>query len=100
MFKYDNFRSGHTILLLITNGSFQFFFSELKCDIALGNALSIHNTQLLNTYSRIDPRVRELVYIIKHWAKCRDINSPSHHTLSSYGYVLLLIHFLQVSECL
>lgn len=54
------------------------------------------NTKLLRTYGSIDPRVRNLVFLIKHWAKNRHLNSPSDGTLSSYGFILLLIHFLQV----
>ena len=69
----------------------------LECDITFHNSLAIQNTALLRTYSEIDPRVRIVAYIVKHWAKSRHINSPGDGTLSSYGYILLLIHFLQVS---
>eukprot|EP01034_Spumella_vulgaris_P022509 gene22509-28638_t len=69
--------------------------SGLSCDIALGNNLAVHNTYLLHTYSEIDVRVRELVYLVKYWAKQRDINTPSNGSLSSYGYALMVIHFLQ-----
>eukprot|EP01038_Epipyxis_sp_PR26KG_P004379 gene4379-6194_t len=67
----------------------------LECDISLNNPLAVRNTQLLRTYSRIDPRVQSLAFIIKHWAKNRYMNSPGDGTLSSYGYILCLIHFLQ-----
>ena len=39
----------------------------LECDICLNNLLAVHNTQLLRTYGRADPRVRPLAYVIKHW---------------------------------
>lgn len=42
----------------------------------------------------IDPRLRILVLLIKVWAKQRNINNPYRGTLSSYGFVLLVIHFL------
>ena len=42
-----------------------------------------------------DPRLRPLAYAIKRWARARRINCPGEGTLSSYGYLLLLIHFLQ-----
>ena len=69
--------------------------SGLDCDIAFNNPLAIWNTKLLKTYSEIDGRVLELAFIIKHWAKQRHINSPGEGTLSSYGYIICLIHFLQ-----
>lgn len=70
--------------------------SGLDCDISFNNPLAIRNTLLLASYSAIDIRVRELAFIIKYWAKQRYINNPQDGTLSSYGYILCLIHFLQV----
>lgn len=32
---------------------------------------------------------------MKHWAKCRQVNSPHNSSFSSYTWVLLVIHFLQ-----
>lgn len=69
-----------------------------ECDISLKNPLALRNTALLRTYSLIDPRVRSLAFIIKHWAKARHLNSPGNGTLSSYGYVLCMLHFLQVID--
>lgn len=69
--------------------------SGLECDISFNNPLALCNTRLLRTYSEVDPRVRPLVYIIKNWAKTRQINSPGDGTLSSYGYIMCLLHFLQ-----
>ena len=70
----------------------------IDCDISFNNPLAIRNTDLLATYSRIDDRVRILAFAIKYWAKRREINSPLNGTLSSYGYLLCLIHFLQCRE--
>jgi terminal uridylyltransferase len=70
----------------------------IDCDISFNNPLAICNTELLATYSLIDDRVRALAFAIKHWAKRREINSPQNGTLSSYGYLLCLIHFLQTKD--
>ena len=67
----------------------------LDCDICINNRLALRNTALLKTYSLVDPRVKVLAAVVKRWSKQRGINSPPDHTLSSYGYLLLLIHFLQ-----
>lgn len=37
----------------------------------------------------------KLIRFVKRWAKARGINNPSEHTLSSYGYILMVINFLQ-----
>jgi len=68
--------------------------SIIECDISMQNPLACINTSLLQSYSTISPKVRILAAILKRWAKRRGINDPSSHTLSSYGYILMLIHFL------
>lgn len=66
----------------------------IQCDINFSNHLALHNTQLLRCYSHCDPRVRPMVLFIKAWTQKRKINSPYHGTLSSYGYVLMVLHYL------
>ncbi|KAH9986209.1 hypothetical protein BJV74DRAFT_775069, partial [Russula compacta] len=67
----------------------------IACDIGFENRLALENTRLLYCYAMIDPtRVRTLVLFLKVWCKRRKINSPYQGTLSSYGYVLLVIYFL------
>ncbi|KAI9887652.1 MAG: hypothetical protein M1823_000516 [Watsoniomyces obsoletus] len=66
----------------------------IQCDINFSNHLAIHNTQLLRCYDQCDARVKPMVLAVKAWAKAREINSAYHGTLSSYGYVLMVLHFL------
>jgi terminal uridylyltransferase len=66
----------------------------IQCDINFSNLLALYNTALLRCYSYSDPRVCPMVIFVKAWAKKRKINSPYHGTLSSYGYVLLVLHYL------
>jgi terminal uridylyltransferase len=49
---------------------------------------------LLREYCLFDPRVAQVGVFVKSWAKIRDINTPYYGTLSSYGYVLMVLHFL------
>merc|ERR1711871_756890 len=72
--------------------------TKLECDISLQNPLAVHNTGLLATYANCDSRVREVAYALKRWVKARNINSPSDGTLSSYGYIIMLLHYLQRSK--
>ncbi|PIN04400.1 Polynucleotide adenylyltransferase [Handroanthus impetiginosus] len=67
----------------------------ISCDICINNALAVVNTKLLRDYAQIDVRLRELVFIIKHWAKSRRVNETYQGTLSSYAYALMCINFLQ-----
>ncbi|KAI8612825.1 hypothetical protein BC830DRAFT_529272 [Chytriomyces sp. MP71] len=68
----------------------------IRCDIGFQSSLVMYNTRLLKSYSQIDPRFRELVFIVKYWSKQRNINEPYFGTLSSYCFVLMVIHFLQI----
>ncbi|KAE8722169.1 putative carboxylesterase 9-like [Hibiscus syriacus] len=67
----------------------------ISCDICINNVLAVINTKLLRDYAKIDARVRQLAFIVKHWAKSRGVNETYRGTLSSYAYVLMCIHFLQ-----
>jgi DNA polymerase sigma len=69
--------------------------SGLNCDVCVNNILAVYNTRLLRTYALLDIRCAQLIYLIKYWASMREINQPYLGTLSSYSYVLLVIHYLQ-----
>lgn len=66
----------------------------IKCDVNFSNSVAVHNTRLLREYCLYDPRVAQVGVFIKTWAKTRDINTPYWGTLSSYGYVLMVLHYL------
>ncbi|XP_039016960.1 UTP:RNA uridylyltransferase 1-like [Hibiscus syriacus] len=67
----------------------------ISCDICINNVLAVVNTKLLRDYAKIDARLRQLAFVVKHWAKSRGVNETYRGTLSSYAYVLMCIHFLQ-----
>ncbi|RLN98346.1 hypothetical protein BBJ28_00012301 [Nothophytophthora sp. Chile5] len=67
----------------------------IECDLCVENRLAQRNTSLLRAYASADPRVRVLAYVLKRFVKQRRMNCAAEGTLSSYGYLLLLIHFLQ-----
>ncbi|KAL8935605.1 MAG: hypothetical protein Q9216_005341 [Gyalolechia sp. 2 TL-2023] len=66
----------------------------MQCDIIFSNPLAIHNSAMLRCYNLSDSRVKPMVLFVKAWARRRKINSPYHGTLSSYGYVLMVLHYL------
>jgi DNA polymerase sigma len=47
---------------------------KLAADMNVNNILALENTRMIKTYVRIDPRVRPLAMIIKHWTKQRILN--------------------------
>ncbi|KAI8890721.1 hypothetical protein K501DRAFT_328309 [Backusella circina FSU 941] len=69
---------------------------QLSCDINVNNTLALQNTKMVKTYVALDPRVRPLIMIIKHWTKQRLLNDAANGgTLSSYTWTCMIINFLQ-----
>ena len=66
-----------------------------KVDVTINNQLPLINTQLIQCYAAIDERLKQLIFIVKHWAKRRLINDAYRGTLSSYAYVMLCIFIAQ-----
>lgn len=67
----------------------------IAVDLSVCNPLALQNTRLQRYYSKIDERVRTLLFTLKHWAKSRQIKDASRCTLSSYALTLMLLFYLQ-----
>lgn len=71
----------------------------LACDMNVNNAAAIENTRLIRTYVEVDPRVRPLAMVVKYWTRKRILNDAGlGGTLSSYTWISLLIHYLQMRQ--
>ncbi|CCI39703.1 unnamed protein product [Albugo candida] len=68
---------------------------QIACDLCVGGVHILLNTAMMRYYGELDRRVRPLAFAVKYWAKSRGINDSSNGTLSSYGYCLLVIFYLQ-----
>ncbi|KAL8823952.1 MAG: hypothetical protein Q9191_005416 [Dirinaria sp. TL-2023a] len=69
---------------------------QLACDMNVNNTLALENTRMIKTYVEIDPRVRPLAMIIKHWTRRRILNDAAlGGTLSSYTWICMILSFLQ-----
>lgn len=68
---------------------------ELACDLGINNLLACKNSELIRDYMSLDTRARDMCLLVKHWARARKINDPYRGTLSSYCYVMMVIHYLQ-----
>jgi len=69
--------------------------NNFEGDISLENIFAPANTRLLRTYVDIDPRVKILGLFLKTVMKMCDLNDAANGGLSSYGFSVLLIHYLQ-----
>ena len=87
-YTLSKIESARVPILIVKKGN-------VEINLSFNHQVVIHNSELLKAYSSISPRVRELVVLVKFWAKQREINDSLQGSLSSYSYVLLVIGFLQ-----
>ena len=87
-FTLSKIESARVPILIVKKG-------EIEVNLSFNHLVVIHNSALLHAYNSISPKVRELVVLVKHWAKQRELNDSLQGTLSSYSYVLLVISYLQ-----
>lgn len=67
----------------------------IDVDVTINNLLPLRNTELLRAYASIDRRMRDFIFIIKHWAKQRQIADAYLSTLSPYAWVLMAVFVAQ-----
>ncbi|GFR16160.1 terminal uridylyltransferase 7 [Trichonephila clavata] len=74
---------------------FHYIAKNWNCDLSFYNVLAVHNSILLHKYSLMDERCKILGYCLKLLAKKANIADGASRTLSSYSYILMVIHYLQ-----
>lgn len=57
----------------------------------VNNTMALENTKMIRTYVAIDPRVRPLAMIIKHWTKQRTLNDAGNEMLHM-SFICLSTH--------
>ncbi|KAK2950709.1 putative terminal uridylyltransferase 7 [Blattamonas nauphoetae] len=69
--------------------------TKVSFDIVASNYLGVQNSRLIRTYTECDERVRLFLLLVKRWAKGWGIGDASQRTLSSYGWNLICLSYLQ-----
>lgn len=72
--------------------------SQISCDISVCNFLGQTKSRIFLWITEIDERFRDMVLLVKEWAKSKDINNPKTGTLNSYSLSLLVIFHFQTCE--
>jgi len=62
-------------------------------DVVLNNNIALRNSLLLAAYAA-EPRARQIMLLVKAWAKQRRLNEAPNGTPSSYCHSLLVVFFL------
>ncbi|EYU19942.1 hypothetical protein ABFS82_06G073500 [Erythranthe guttata] len=68
---------------------------NISCDISINNLSGQMKSKILFWINEIDGRFRDLVMLVKEWAKAHHINDSKSGTLNSYSLSLLVIFHLQ-----
>ncbi|XP_068636013.1 protein HESO1-like isoform X1 [Aristolochia californica] len=71
---------------------------SISCDISIDNLLCQIKSKYFLWISDIDERFRDMVLLVKEWAKAQGINDPKNGTFNSYSLTLLVIFHFQTCE--
>jgi len=72
------------------------FRGNVEIDLSCHNPEALQNTHLLKAYASMDAVLRQLVIVVKVWAKMEGVCGAAGRNLSSYSLTLMVIYFLQV----
>ncbi|KAE9418928.1 hypothetical protein Angca_002338, partial [Angiostrongylus cantonensis] len=96
---YPNARDEQYICAKVPIVRFRSKDADIEADISYRNDLALHNTKLLHQYCKWDrDRLPTLGIWVKTWAKRCGVGDASKGALSSYAWILMLIHYLQRTE--
>lgn len=97
-FRRSAFRGEEPKVTLLAPASFGLSEDAIPIDFSVNAATPLHNAALLTECGQIEPRARDLILMVKRWAKDRGICHAAKGHLSPYTWGLLTIFFLQVSN--
>ncbi|XP_076039259.1 poly(A) RNA polymerase, mitochondrial-like isoform X2 [Oratosquilla oratoria] len=73
----------------------------VECDLSMANKSGLYMSELLYIYGSMDPRVRPLVFTVRHWARERHLTSLSAgRWVTNFSLTLLVLFFLIHSKIL
>lgn len=97
-FRRSAFRGEEPKVTLLAPASFGLSGDAIPIDFSVNAATPLHNAALLTESGQMEPRARDLILMVKRWAKDRGICHAAKGHLSPYTWGLLSIFFLQVSN--
>jgi hypothetical protein len=65
-------------------------------DFSVNNATPLHCAALITECGNLDPRAKQLILLVRRWARDRGVAHVSKGHLSPYAWTLLTVYFLQL----
>ncbi|KAL9251998.1 HESO1-like protein [Drosera capensis] len=73
-------------------------YLSISCDVSISNLSGQMKSKSLLWISLMDSRFRDMVLLVKEWAKAQDINNPKAGSFNSYSLSLLIIFHFQTCD--
>jgi len=97
-FRRSAFRGDEPRVTLVAPSHFGGFDHGVSLGLHINAQMPYHNAVLLSAVGGIDPRAKELILLVKRWAKDRGICHAMKGDVSPYLWGLLVIYYLQVGD--
>jgi len=95
-FRRSAFRSNEPKVTILAPASLGIFSESIPIDFSVNIVTPFYNQAILSECGSMDSRTKELILIVKRWAKDRGICHAAKGHLSPYLWGLLTVYFLQV----
>lgn len=95
-FRRSAFRGPEPKITLLAPRFTESTEQAIPVDVSVNAVVPLHNVALITEAGRIDTRAKELILLVRRWAKDRGVSHAAKGHLSPYQWSLLAIYFLQV----
>jgi len=97
-FRRSGFRGSEPKMTLLVPATLGIFDEAVPIDISVNAVTPLHSAALLTECGTMNPLSKELILLVRRWAKDRGIcHAPKGH-FSPYVWSLLTIFYLQVAD--
>jgi len=94
-FRRSAFKSEDPKVTLLAPGASE---GAVSLDFSVNSAMPLHSAALLTECGRLEPRAKELILLVRRWARDRGISHVAKGHLPPYAWSLLAIYFLQAGS--
>lgn len=97
-FRRSGFRGSEPKMTLLVPTTLRIFDHAVAIDISVNAVTPLHSAALLTECGKMNPCTKELILLVRRWAKDRGVcHAPKGH-FSPYIWGLLTIFYLQVAD--
>eukprot|EP01080_Neovahlkampfia_damariscottae_P007004 gene7004-11169_t len=98
IFEYNKFKSIKNIEAKTNLIKFHDPFEKLDCDLAFDTNFCVKKAELINNYIKQHKIVKELILLVKYFAKKRNIHQSIEYYPNSLCYSMMCLYFLQMKR--